>query len=382
VSVSLVIDEHREYLGDRSRVSAFARAIGEVVRPGDVVLDLGAGTGLLGLLACRAGAARVYSIDEGSIIEVARELAKTNAFAERMVFIKGLSTRIDLPEKADVVVADQIGRFGFEAGMFEYFRDARGRLLKPEGCSIPSRITFYAAPVERPDLSAQIEFWHTAPAELDFRPVRNLAANTGYPARLQPEDLLGEPASLGSLDPATADPGPWSLEASVLATRPGLLHGIGGWFVARLSDGVSMSNGPLAAERINRRNVFFPIDRPTPLERGDRVRIAFRIFPSQLLVAWTVEVTGAGDGALKARFRHSTVQGMLLAQEDLRRTRPGFVPMLSPWGRARRSILELCDGRRAVTEIEREVYRRHPELFRSDGEAAAFVAEVITRYST
>jgi protein arginine N-methyltransferase 1 len=143
-----------------------------------------------------------------------------------------------------------------------------------------------------------------------------------------------------------------------------------------------MSNGPLAAPRINRRNVLFPVDRPVGLERGDTVRIRMRIVPSQLIVAWTVEVRGAGAArALKARFTHSTLRGMLLAREDLERTQPGFVPTLSPWGEARLSILSLCDGQRSVSDIEREVYRRHPGLFRSAAEAAGFVAEVITRYS-
>ena len=72
---------------------------------------------------------------------------------------------------------------------------------------------------------------------------------------------------------------------------------------------------------------------------------------------------------------------MLLCEEDLARERPSFVPSLTHRGVARRSILELCDGRNALSEIEREVYRRHPQLFPSLAQAAAFVSEVVTRYS-
>ena len=62
--MSLLIDAHRQFLEDAVRLDAFSRAIAEVVRPGHVVVDLGSGTGVLGLLACRAGASRVYSVDQ------------------------------------------------------------------------------------------------------------------------------------------------------------------------------------------------------------------------------------------------------------------------------------------------------------------------------
>ena len=121
--MSLVLDEHRQYLADTARVSAFRQAIEEIVTPGDVVLDLGAGTGILGLMACRAGAKRVYAVDEGPIIGLAHEVAAANGFQDRITHVKGLSTRVELPERVDVVLADQIGRFGLESGILDYFGD-------------------------------------------------------------------------------------------------------------------------------------------------------------------------------------------------------------------------------------------------------------------
>jgi len=387
--LSLVVDEHRQYLADDARISAFRLAIKEVVQPGDVVLDLGAGTGILGLLACQSGAKRVYSIDEGGMIELAREICRANGFADRVEFIKGLSTRVDLPERVDVVVADQIGRFGFEAGLLDYFTDARKRFLKPGGVMIPSRVDLCVAPVECPDMWDQVEFWNNSSVGFNLRPARSLAVNTGYPVKLRAEHLLGDPVSAASLDLSVEireSLKSLHLETSIVAKRTGNLHGIGGWFSAQLSDNVIMSNSPLAAHRINRMNVFFPINRPVELAKGDSVRIMMQIVPTELIVTWKAEVWGEAEKhqtqpVKKAGFTHSTFQGMLVSKEDLQKTQPHFIPKLSPWGEARRSVVNLCDGQKTLSEIEQEIYRSHPKLFPSLGKAAEFVAEVVTRYS-
>jgi len=380
----LIVDEHRQYLADTGRLNAFRQAINATVKSGHVVLDLGAGTGILGLFACRAGANRVYSIEEGGMIELARSVCRANGFQDRVTFIKGFSLHLDLPEKVDVVVGDQIGRFGFDAGVLEYFSDARERFLKPGGITIPSRIDLCVAPVECPEIWNQVEFWNTNPAGFDFRPARLWAANTGYPVKYILEQLLGEPAVGTSVDLSTVSCTPFSLEGSILVTRAGTLHGIGGWFSAQLSPNVTMSNSPLSPQRINRMNVFFPIDEPVPVVGGDRVRIKIHIMPADFVVTWNVEIWKKIQDrheVIKCKFTHSTWKGMLLCKEDLERTRPDFMPRLTERGEARLSVLKLCTGERRLSEIEEEIYRSYPKLFRSRDEAAVFVAEVVTSYS-
>jgi SAM-dependent methyltransferase len=384
--VSLIVDEHREYLSDQNRLDAFRRAIEELVKPGSVVVDLGAGLGIMGLLACRAGAGRVYAIEQTALIELTREICRANGFEDRVTFIKDLSTHVELPEKADVVVADQIGQFGFEAGVLEFFSDARKRFLKPGGLLIPSRIDLLVAPVQQEDLWRQVEFWNQSPAGFNFQPARKLAVNTGYPVKFQPHHLLASAATLASLDTAQCPGSIPDMEASMEVEQAGTLHGIGGWFSAQLSPHVTMSNGPLGPNPIKRRNAFFPIERPVAVEKGDRVKVVMTIRPGDSMITWAVEVSdreapGGARSAIKARSAHSTFHGMLICKEDLLKTQPHSIPKLSPRGLARQSVLDLCDGKRTLSEIEQEVYRRHPQLFHSLGQAATFVAEVITRYS-
>jgi hypothetical protein len=142
----------------------------------------------------------------------------------------------------------------------------------------------------------------------------------------------------------------------------------------------------LAPHPINRRGVFFPVQTPVKLAKGDQIDVELFIRSAELLFTWTVNVWEGsektnGSRVSKGVFRHSTFHGMLLSREGFVRTGPGFVPNLSARGKARRSVLELCDGTRNVREIEDEVFRRHSELFRTRIEAATFVAEVTTRYT-
>ena len=97
---------HRTMICDRVRTGAFRRAIESVVRPGDIVLDVGAGSGILSVFAARAGAARVYAVERTPAAVLARELAAANGVAEIVRVIHGDVTDVELPERADVIVSE------------------------------------------------------------------------------------------------------------------------------------------------------------------------------------------------------------------------------------------------------------------------------------
>ena len=377
--MSLIVDEHREYLSDDARVAAFRAAIREVVRPESVVLDLASGSGILGLLACEAGAARVYSVEVSGMIEIARAAAAANGFGDRLVGIHGMSTEVVLPERVDAIVCDQVGRFGFEAGILEHGNDARRRFLKPGGVMMPQRVDLFVAPVESHETFAQLQFWGSRPAGFDFSPARRWAINTGYPVSLHERNLLAEPLLAASLDIMAGGAEPFEICAALRIGRPGVLHGIGGWFSSQLSPSVAISNAPTARNRINRRNAVLPIDPAVRVEPGDQVSVRIHVIPGAMVVTWNVEVSRGG--ASLARFRHSTRNGTLFAREDLRRMNPRFIPSLTPRGQARRLVLELCDGTRTLDEVERTVFERHGDLFGSAADAQVFVSEVVTGYT-
>ncbi|MGH9347999.1 MAG: 50S ribosomal protein L11 methyltransferase [Vicinamibacterales bacterium] len=364
------IDEHRRYVTDEDRVAAFDRAIAESVHPGDVVVDLGSGTGILGLLACRAGARRVYSIEQTGMIEVARAICAANGFSDRVVFLNACSSDVDLPELADVVVADQIGYFGYDAGIVRCFADARDRFLKPGGTLIPGRIDLCVAAVEGPHLMAPVASWERRSAGFDMRAARAWAVNTSYARVLSRDQLLTDPGAPFSVDLSAPVPSVFTFATQSVARRSGTLHGVAGWFSASLSATVTLSNLPGAGHTVDRCHVFFPIDRPIEVKPGDEIRIGMYIIHDQMLVNWIVEVNGE-------RFEHSTFKGLIVSREELRRMKHDHVPRLTPLGRVRRDVLALCDGERPVKAITGDVWCRHPGLFRSPDDADAFVARVL-----
>lgn len=131
-------------LHDTGRMTAYLKAIGELVRPGDVVVDLGTGTGILAVAAARAGARRVYAIEESSIADVAEQVFACNGVADRVTLVRGRSSQISIPERANVLVTETLGNDPLDEGLLYYLQDARERLLTPDATIAPSRLRIYA----------------------------------------------------------------------------------------------------------------------------------------------------------------------------------------------------------------------------------------------
>ena len=373
--MSLVLDEHREYLSDAPRLDAFRRAIHATVRPGDIVLDLACGTGILGLMACEAGAAHVYAIDSSEMIEIARAVARHNGLADRITHVGAYSTSATIPVRADVLVFDQMGHLGFNAGLLEFAADARARLLKPGARIVPGPVTLEIALASSPVMRARAGFWDTRPAGFDFSMASVTARNSGYPVEPQNVRTISGQAAAMTFRPAEWRGEPLVASFQLAADAAGTADGLCGWFRAELAPGVWMTNAPAAADRINRRPAFLPFDRPLPVNAGDRFDVTMRVLPADSILTWEIARADGTD-----RMAHSTWKGLLPMREVLSRTREDAVPTLSEAGVARKSVLELCDGRRTVREIEAAVRARHPQLLTDDQAAAVFVAEVLAVY--
>lgn len=365
-----VLSFHARLLGDRRRTEAYREAIKKTVRPGDVVADLGAGSGILSYFACQAGARRVYAVEEGPMVEYAREVARRNGFLDRLVFIRDLSYRVALPERVDVIVSETLGAFGLEEQTLSLMEDARARLLRPGGTIIPRSVELLATPLESAQAYQAVEFW----AELygiDFSPLRPYAVNIFHDRRLSSESLLTEPVRVGAIDLHRLERITFSGAATCQAARAGVMHGLGGWFDAELAPGVRLTNEPPGRDS-HWMHVFLPLAEPVPLASGERLAIRIQSVDGTEW-RWRVEAEGrlVGD--------HSTFFSFPAPLSGPERRSLDYAPKLSRRGEIERFVLELLDGQTTVRQMAEQALAKYLDYFQSPQEAEAFVREVAAR---
>ena len=94
---------------DRKRTLAFKEAINDVVKPGDIVVEVGAGTGILSLFAAGAGAARVYAVEIDPVLAASlRETVRINKLEDKIEIIEGDALTAELPANVDVIIGELI----------------------------------------------------------------------------------------------------------------------------------------------------------------------------------------------------------------------------------------------------------------------------------
>ena len=367
------LEEHFGYLSDDVKIEQYQAAIGRLIRPEHVVLDLGCGTGLLGVMALRAGARKVYFVEEDEVIEVARQTVAAAGFADQAEYYKANSYELALPERVDVVICDHVGYFGIDYGILGLLNDTRQRFLKPDGIIVPSQIELQLAPVGSETCNQFVGQWRDGSVPDEFGWLGTAAANTKHATRIARQDLVADAVTLTTLE-LGAEAKPFlSLEAEFSCTRNGSLDGVAGWFKAGLFDDVYVTNSPVATRSLDRPQAFLPLDTPVDVSAGDLVCVTLMTRPDDNVLGWIIELPGTGQ-----RFTHTTFNGLLLDQEALTRAQPDRVAKLNNRGRARQVVLSYCDGQRTVAEVQALVQRDHPDLFPSAQATSSFVTQVLS----
>lgn len=309
---------HGEMLADAPRMNAYVAALRQAVRSDSVVLDLGCGTGVFALLACKFGARRVYAVEPDGVIGVAREAAVENGFADRIEFFQSLSTEIKLPEPATVIISDLRGVLPWFERHIPSIIDARERLLAPGGVLIPKRDVLWAAVVEAPEQYEELVGpWRKF--DLDLSAAARLITNTFRKSYLNPEQFLVEPVNWTTIDYHKVENPNVRADISWRAARNGTGHGVAVWFDAELADDISFSNHPREPKMIYG-VALFPFSQPVEITEGERIqfRLAADLVDNGYVWRWDTEIFAGLH--VKASFKQSTFYGVPLSQTQLRKS--------------------------------------------------------------
>jgi protein arginine N-methyltransferase 1 len=381
------IADYGAMIADRVRMDGFARALRQAVEPGSIVIDIGTGTGIFALLACRFGAKRVYAIEPADAIQIAREIAKANGCADRIEFIQAKSTDVTLPERADVIVSDIGGILPWFQHHIPSIVDARHRLLAAGGVLIPRQDTVWAAVVDAPELYARRTGpWRENVFGLDMEAARSIVVNTIGKGGVTREQLLTPTARWATLDYTRIEDHDIRARLTWTTERPGLGHGFVAGFDRLVGDGLTLSNAPDAPDDIRPRGIygtlFFPWRDAVHLAPGDSVTVDLdaTLVGADYVWSWATHVEEQGTRAEKASFTQSTFFGAPLTPAQLKKRSVGYRPQLNADGHVTRFILDAMSRGVPVGEIARRVSAEFSNRFPNPGSTLALVADLSQQY--
>jgi protein arginine N-methyltransferase 1 len=283
------IDYHRALIDDSVRLSAWDRAIRALVRPGMRVLDAGAGTGVLGMLAAKRGA-HVIAVESADVAELAGRLIRSNGLEDRIELRHGDIAAL-APEPVDLVLADCIGRFLPDRALADLVTAAASWLV-PDGRFVPRRVFLRVAPVADVRMP-EIDAFRTPLLGLDLRDALPLTLDTAYRTQLPPQGLLADPVEVLAFD-LPAVPDPLDIRARFAIDRSAVLRGFAGWFVAQLAEGVVLDTGPGTVTFWGQ--TVWPAP-PTRVEPGDAVALRLEGRPEvdEVWFRWEGELERDGN---------------------------------------------------------------------------------------
>lgn len=236
------MSQQQNMMQDYIRTSTYQRAMldNSADFQDKVVLDVGAGSGILSFFAIQAGARRVYAIEASSMAKHCQTLVNNNRLSDRVFVIAGKIEEVEVPEQVDVIISEPMGYMLFNERMLETFLHAK-KWLRPGGKVFPSQGDLHIAPFTDEALymeqCGKANFWYqSAFHNVDLTSLREAAVQEYFKqpivdtfdiriclARTQKHTVNFQTAHESDLHNI-------EIPLSFVITQAGTIHGLAFWF--------------------------------------------------------------------------------------------------------------------------------------------------------
>ena len=236
---------HFPMLNDSIRNDVYNEALSRAVKPDDIVLDIGTGSGLLAMMAAKAGAKHVYGCEiVKPIAEIAKSIIKKNGFSEKITIIDKGSTELqighDMPCRATLLVSEilDIGLLG--EGVLPSLKHAQRSLITENAVMIPESGTVWGMLVNCDTFKKMNTVDSVHGFDLQ---AFNYFSQTSHGFNLENDEHvpLSEPFKIFSINFKNIPDGTQSFELNIPVTADGKAQAIVTWFDLQLFGDIEFS---------------------------------------------------------------------------------------------------------------------------------------------
>jgi precorrin-6B methylase 2 len=240
---------HWEMLHDEERSELYDKAIRHVVSPEHLVLDVGTGSGLLSMMAARAGARQIIACEgQPAVADVARRVIRKAGHDDVITVVPKMSTEMrvpeDLPRRADILVTETVDCALLGEGILPTIAHAREHLLTEDAVIMPGGGRAFAQLVESASLHRKNHVGQLY--GFDFTEFNQLSSIEYFDSRIRHHDhrALSEPIEVFKFDFYRDPAEPRRAEFVVPPSVEGTCHAVVFWFELDLLPGMTLTNSP------------------------------------------------------------------------------------------------------------------------------------------
>ena len=271
---------HIPMMNDNPRNEAYKKALESVINENTQVLEIGAGSGLLAMLAAQSGTKKKITTCEMTplIASVAKEIVELNGFSNSVKVLKKSSKDIsigeDLERKADLIVSEVISNEFLGEGVLDTVEDAKKRLLAPDGRMIPESGCIMINLVGGESIGKKLYVGKVL--ELNLEPFNKIKPQKiSIDQQMNCVELLSSDAIAFEFDFQKGDRFPQEIKTLELRVQhSGKCFGIIQWVLLRLFDEIIFENHPInQIEESAWHPMFFPFYKPLDLVKNQVIHV-------------------------------------------------------------------------------------------------------------